>query len=99
MIAFLSLFVPVLVSPFKTRARVEAGIILLRHLNVLRRKISLSLAQNICVGSRLSMPNFYNNTRTHRSTRICPASGLVQRLGQVVARPILGGLHHEHCRI
>jgi transposase InsO family protein len=39
MIAFLSLFVHVLVSPLKTRARLEAEIVLLRHqLNVLRRR-------------------------------------------------------------
>src|SRR3979411_1587411 len=42
MIAFLILFLPVLVSPFKTRARLEAEIALLRHqLNVLRRQAPL----------------------------------------------------------
>src|SRR5512143_3995917 len=40
MIAFLILFRHVLVSPFKTRARLEAEIVLLRHqLNVLRRRV------------------------------------------------------------
>src|SRR6202035_294691 len=40
MIAFLSLFLRVLVSPFKTKARLEAEIVLLRHqLNVLRRRV------------------------------------------------------------
>jgi hypothetical protein len=39
MIAFLSLFIHVLASPLKTRARLEAEIVLLRHqLNVLRRR-------------------------------------------------------------
>lgn len=39
MIAFLCLFVHVLLSPFKTQARLEAGIVILRHqLNVLRRR-------------------------------------------------------------
>jgi len=38
MIAFLSLFLHVLISPFKTQARLEAEIVLLRYqLNVLRR--------------------------------------------------------------
>src|SRR3982074_1266435 len=42
MIAFLILFVPVLVSPFKIRVRLEAEIALLRHqLNVLRRQAPL----------------------------------------------------------
>ena len=40
MIAFLILFLHVLVSPFKARARLEAEIIMLRHqLNVLRRRV------------------------------------------------------------
>jgi hypothetical protein len=40
MIDFLKLFVHVLVSPFKTQARLEAKIVLLRHqLNVLRRRV------------------------------------------------------------
>jgi hypothetical protein len=39
MIAFLSLFAHVLISPFKTQARLEAEIVILRHqLNVLRRQ-------------------------------------------------------------
>ncbi len=39
MIAFLSLFLHILVSPFKTKARLEAEIWVLRHqLNVLRRQ-------------------------------------------------------------
>src|SRR3982075_401588 len=42
MIAFLILFLHALVSPFKTRARLEAEIALLRHqLNVLRRQAPL----------------------------------------------------------
>jgi hypothetical protein len=40
MIEFLSLAAHILVSPFKTRARLEAEIILLRHqVNVLRRRL------------------------------------------------------------
>jgi hypothetical protein len=40
MIAFLTLFLHVLVSPFKARAQLEAEIVVLRHqLNVLRRRV------------------------------------------------------------
>src|SRR3979409_1663318 len=40
MVAFLILFLHVLISPFKTRAQQEAEIVLLRHqLNVLRRRV------------------------------------------------------------
>ena len=43
MIAFLSLLLHVVVSPFRTKARLEAEIILLRHqLSVLRRRVTLS---------------------------------------------------------
>jgi hypothetical protein len=40
MIAFLSLVLAIVFSPFKTKARLEAEIIMLRHqLNVLRRSV------------------------------------------------------------
>ena len=52
MIAFLILFLHVLVSPFKTRARLEAEIALLRHqLNVLRRQAPLR--PRLTAGDRL----------------------------------------------
>ena len=42
MIAFLSLLLHIVVSPFKTKARLESEIIMLRHqLNVLRRRVPL----------------------------------------------------------
>jgi transposase InsO family protein len=41
MIAYVSLFLHILVSPFKTQARLEAEVMVLRHqLNVLRRQVS-----------------------------------------------------------
>jgi transposase InsO family protein len=43
---------------------------------------------------------YYNGLRTHLSLgKDAPAHRPIQRLGQVVARPILGGLHHQCCRI
>ena len=40
MIVFLSLLLRVVISPFKTKARLEAEVILLRHqLNLVRRRI------------------------------------------------------------
>ena len=42
----------------------------------------------------------YNGARTHLSLdKDSPCHRPIQRLGQVAARPVLGGLHHEHCRI
>jgi hypothetical protein len=52
MIEFLSLLAHILVSPFKTRARLEAEIILLRHqLNVLRRRVPGGTAWPIVEGT------------------------------------------------
>jgi transposase InsO family protein len=43
---------------------------------------------------------YYNQVRTHLAlAKDAPHPRPVQRLGEVVARPILGGLHHEYCRI
>jgi hypothetical protein len=42
----------------------------------------------------------YNELRTHLSLdKDSPGHRPIQRLGQLAARPILGGLHHQYCRI
>lgn len=44
--------------------------------------------------------DYYNELRTHRSlAKDAPLHRAVQRLGIVTPRPILGGLHHQYCRI
>jgi len=51
MIEFMSLVAHILVSPFKTRARLEAEIILLRHqVNVLRRRLPVLTEYSIRAG-------------------------------------------------
>jgi transposase InsO family protein len=43
---------------------------------------------------------YYNGVRTHLSQgKDSPGHRPVQRLGQLAAQPILGGLHHQYCRI
>jgi transposase InsO family protein len=43
---------------------------------------------------------YYNELRTHLSVgKDSPGRRPVQRLGQIAAWPILGGLHHQYCRI
>jgi transposase InsO family protein len=43
---------------------------------------------------------YYNKLRTHLSLgKDSPVHRPVQRLGQLAAQPILGGLHHHYCRI
>jgi transposase InsO family protein len=42
---------------------------------------------------------YYNSIRTHLSLgKDAPRVRPVQRFGNIAARPILGGLHHEYCR-
>jgi hypothetical protein len=42
----------------------------------------------------------YNDIRTHLSlAKDAPLVRPVQRFGSIAATPILGGLHHEYCRI
>src|SRR5512139_422077 len=44
--------------------------------------------------------DYYNNFRTHRFlTKDTPLHRAIERLGIVTSRPILGGLHHQYCRI
>jgi len=43
---------------------------------------------------------YYNKTRTHRSlSKDSPVSRPVQRAGRIVARALVGGLHHQYVRI
>jgi transposase InsO family protein len=44
--------------------------------------------------------DYYNEFRTHRSlTKDTPLHRIVERFGTITSRPILGGLHHQYCRI
>jgi hypothetical protein len=43
---------------------------------------------------------YYNELRTHLSLdKDSPAHRPIHRYGQIAAWPILGGLHHQYCRI
>jgi len=43
---------------------------------------------------------YYNGSRTHLSLdKDSPGHRPIQRLGEVTVSPILGGLHHEYCRM
>jgi len=44
--------------------------------------------------------SYYNETRTHVSLgKDAPYGRAVERMGDIVAYPILGGLHHRYARI
>jgi transposase InsO family protein len=43
---------------------------------------------------------YYNGVRTHLAlAKDTPARRSIQWFGQIAARPVLGGLHHQYCRI
>jgi len=43
---------------------------------------------------------YYNDIRTHRSlNKDAPLSRPVQRVGRIVSRALVGGLHHQYVRI
>ena len=43
---------------------------------------------------------YYNESRTHLSlNKDAPVSRAIERLGAITSQPVLGGLHHQYCRI
>ena len=47
-----------------------------------------------------SYARYYNESRIHRSlSKDAPFPRAIQRLGVITSRPVLGGLHHQYCRI
>jgi hypothetical protein len=43
---------------------------------------------------------YYNEVRTHLAlAKDAPLLRPIQQFGQITVRPILGGLHHQYCRI
>jgi transposase InsO family protein len=43
---------------------------------------------------------YYNESRTHRAlSQDAPVHRTIERLGAITSRPVLGGLHHQYCRI
>ena len=43
---------------------------------------------------------YYNESRSHRSlNKDAPFQRAIQRLGAITSQPVLGGLHHQCCRI
>jgi transposase InsO family protein len=47
-----------------------------------------------------SYARYYNESRTHRSlNKDAPFHRPIERHGAIISRPVLGGLHHQYCRI
>jgi len=48
----------------------------------------------------LSYARYYNASRTHRSlNKDAPIPRGIETLGAIISRPVVGGLHHQYCRI
>jgi hypothetical protein len=59
-----------------------------------------------CAGSWVGMPRiilyaaYYNESRIHRSLdKDAPFHRAIERFGVITLQPVLGGLHHQYCRI
>ena len=47
-----------------------------------------------------SYARYYNELRTHHSlNKDAPLYRAIDKLGAIISRPVLGGLHHQYCRI
>ena len=47
-----------------------------------------------------SYARYYNESRIHHSlSKDAPFPRAIERLGVITSRPVLGGLHHQYCRI
>ena len=47
-----------------------------------------------------SYARYYNEARIHRSlSKDAPFPRAIERLGVITSRPVLGGLHHQYCKI
>ncbi len=47
-----------------------------------------------------SYARYYNELTTHRSlNKDAPLHRAIESLGAIISRPVLGGLHHQYCRI
>jgi Integrase core domain len=48
----------------------------------------------------LSYTGYYKGTRTHLSlNKDAPIPRAAENAGRIICRPILGGLHHQYCRM
>jgi hypothetical protein len=44
--------------------------------------------------------SYYNEARAHLSLgKVAPCTRPIERFGNIIAQPILGGLHHRYVRI
>ena len=102
MIDFLILLAYALTRGFRSRARLEAEILILRHqLNILQRKsverpAFKSIDRLVFAGLYRLVPGVLDALKILKPETVRRA---VQAVGRIVPNPRLGDLHHQHVRI
>jgi hypothetical protein len=88
------------------REELTSGAKTRRDFRCLRRGFLLS--PSICADAlkadaglgRTNYAAYYNELKTNRSlNKDAPFHRAIQRLGAITSQPVLGGLHHQYCRI
>jgi hypothetical protein len=99
MFALLCFVLAVLVAPFKSKSRLEAENVALRHQLIVLRRTVQGRVRHLRRILR-AYARYYNDIRTHRSLdKDAPLSRPVQRAGIIRSHAILGGLHHHYVRV
>ena len=102
MIDFLMLLAYALTRLFRSRARLEAEILVLRHqLNILQRKsaeraVFKSIDRLVFAGPYRLVPGILDALKILKPET---ARRAVQAVGRIVPNPHLGDLHHQYVRI
>ena len=98
MIDGLKLLAWFVVSLFRSKGRLEAEIVILRHqLKCLDHVVVFGEA-HLCRILKAYV-SYYNAVRTHLSlNKDAPIQQPIQRFGRIISVPVLGGLHHQYCR-
>ena len=102
MIDFLMLLAYALTRLFRSRARLEAEILVLCHqLNILQRKsaeraVFKSIDRLVFAGLYRLIPGILDALKILKPETVRRA---VQAVGRIVPNPRLGDLHHQHVRI
>jgi len=119
MIALLCFFLTLLVSPFKSKSRLDAekrcaprasdplAGCTIDTLESSFQKRERDDGRQPCYPARehvVPVANrdaaYYNESRIHRSLdKDAPFHRAIERFGVITSQPVLGGLHHQYCRI
>src|SRR5207245_11053614 len=107
MVALISCLLNVVASFFKSKSRLEAENAALRHQLTVVGSARRECTDHVIVFNEEHLrrilskyASYYNEVRTHLSLgKDAPCTRPIERFGDIIAQPILGGLHHRYARI